>query len=351
MLMQLPPCMTDDRSTTATFLPARPSTPGEGLASLAPPEHDYVDVDVTHAPVLLPFLPDRNPNQLFDPPSLRGVDAGARDFMGSSEFEGVGFPPTSVEQHVDAPPGTLRVMDRFGLPDGIVACLFDLDGVLTHTAAVHMAAWRAVFDPLLDAEGQSSFTDEDYLRFVDGKPRRDGVRDFLASRGIELAEGSLDDPPEAGTVAGVGNRKNVLLLEKLAEDGVEVFPGSVDYLRVVHDGGLRTAVVTASANGEQVIRAAGLEPLIEQRIDGLVAHREGLPGKPQPHTFLAAARLLGVEPAAAAIFEDAIAGVAAGRAGDFGFVVGVNRHEQADALHGAGADVVVDDLSDLLDSR
>jgi beta-phosphoglucomutase family hydrolase len=242
-------------------------------------------------------------------------------------------------------------MNRFGLPEGIGACLFDLDGVLTHTAAVHMAAWRAVFDPLLDAAGQPRFTDDDYLRFVDGKPRRDGVRDFLTSRGIELAEGSLDDPPEADTVAGVGNRKNVLLLEKLAEGGVEVFPGSVEYLRAVHDGGLHTAVVTASANGEQVIRAAGLEPLIEQRIDGVVAHREGLAGKPQPDTFLAAARRLGVDPATAAVFEDAIAGVAAGRAGDFGFVVGVNRHEQADALREAGADVVVDDLSDLLGSR
>lgn len=242
-------------------------------------------------------------------------------------------------------------MDRFGLPDGIVACLFDLDGVLTNTAAVHMAAWRAVFDPILYSEGQSPFTDEDYFRFVDGKPRRDGVRDFLASRGIEPAEGSVDDPPEADTVAGVGNRKNVRLLETLAEDGVEVFPGSVDYLRAAHAAGLRTAVVTASANGEQVIRSAGLEPLIEQRIDGSVAHRERLPGKPQPDTFLAAARLLGVEPTAAAVFEDAIAGVAAGRAGGFGFVVGVNRHEQADALREAGADVVVDDLSDLLDSR
>lgn len=242
-------------------------------------------------------------------------------------------------------------MDRFGLPQGIEACLFDLDGVLTHTAAVHMAAWRAVFDPLLDAEGQPGFTDSDYLRFVDGKPRRDGVRDFLTSRGIDLAEGSLDDPPEAVTVAGVGNRKNVLLLEKLAEGGIKVFPGSVNYLRAVHDGGLRTAVVTASANGEEVIRSAGLEALIEQRVDGVVAHRERLAGKPQPDTFLAAARRLGVEPDAAAVFEDAIAGVTAGRAGHFGFVVGVNRHKQADALREAGADVVVNDLSDLMASR
>ena len=229
-----------------------------------------------------------------------------------------------------------------------MACLFDLDGVLTHTAAVHKAAWRAVFDSLLVAHDQPPFTDEDYLRFVDGKPRRDGVRDFLASRGIALPDGSAADPPEVDTVWGVGNRKNVLLLQKLAQDGVEVFPGSVDYLRAVHDAGLRTAVVTASANGEQVIRAAGLEPFVEHRVDGVVADREGLPGKPQPDTFLTAARLLGVEPAAAAVFEDALAGVTAGKAGDFGFVVGVNRHDQADALREAGADVVVDDLSDLL---
>lgn len=241
-------------------------------------------------------------------------------------------------------------MYRFGLPDGIVACLFDLDGVLTHTAAAHKAAWRAVFDAMLVTHDQPPFTDDDYLRFVDGKPRRDGVRDFLASRGIALPDGSAADPPEADTVWGVGNRKNVLLLETLAQDGVEVFPGSADYLRAVHEAGLRTAVVTASANGEQVIRAAGLEPFVEHRVDGVVADREGLPGKPRPDTFLAAARLLGVEPAAAAVFEDALAGVTAGRAGDFGFVVGVNRHDQGDALHDAGADVVVSDLSDLLET-
>lgn len=242
-------------------------------------------------------------------------------------------------------------MDRFGLPDGITACLFDLDGVLTDTAAVHKAAWRAVFDPLLGSHEQSPFSDDDYLRHVDGKPRLDGVRDFLASRGIELPEGSADDPAGVDTVWGVGTRKNEMLLEKLATDGVDVFPGSVDYLRGVHEAGLRTAVVTASANGEQVISSAGLEPYVEHRVDGVFADREGLPGKPQPDTFLAAARLLGVEPAAAAVFEDAQAGVTAGRAGAFGFVVGVNRHDQADALRDAGADVVVDDLAELLGSK
>jgi beta-phosphoglucomutase family hydrolase len=241
-------------------------------------------------------------------------------------------------------------MSRLGLPDGVQACLFDLDGVLTNTAAVHRAAWRAVFDPLLAARELPPFTDQDYLLYVDGKRRRDGVRDFLASRGIELPEGSPDDPPEQDTVAGVGNRKNVLLLDELDRNGVEVLPGSPEYLQAVRDAGVRTAVVTSSANGAQVIRAAGLEHLVEERVDGLVAEQQGLPGKPAPDTFLAAARLLGVEPAAAAVFEDALAGVAAGRAGKFGFVVGVDRGNQADALRADGADVVVTDLSDLLDA-
>jgi beta-phosphoglucomutase family hydrolase len=241
-------------------------------------------------------------------------------------------------------------MSRLGLPDGIRACLFDLDGVLTETARVHRAAWREVFDQVLEAHGQPPFTDEDYLKYVDGKQRRDGVRDFLASRGITLPEGSPDDPPEADTVAGVGNRKNVLLVDRLARDGVDVIPGSATYLSAVRDAGVRTAVVTSSANGADVIRAAGLEHLVEERVDGLVAQQEGLPGKPRPDTFLEAARRLGVEPAAAAVFEDALAGVAAGRTGGFGYVVGVDRGDQADALREAGAHVVVNEISDLLDA-
>jgi beta-phosphoglucomutase family hydrolase len=239
-------------------------------------------------------------------------------------------------------------MGRFGLPDGIRACLFDLDGVLTRTAAVHRAAWGEVFDPLLKSHGQQPFTDADYLRFVDGKPRRDGVRDFLASRDITLPEGSPSDSPDTNSVAGIGNRKNVLLLERLEEHGVEVFPGSVTYLRAVHDSGVRTAVVTASANGAEVIRAAGIDDLVEQRVDGVVADEQGLPGKPAPDTFLEAARRLGVEPVEAAVFEDAQAGVAAGLAGGFGFIVGVNRGDQAEALLQGGANVVVDDLAELL---
>lgn len=242
-------------------------------------------------------------------------------------------------------------MSRLGLPDDIRACLFDLDGVLTDTAAVHRAAWKDVFDPIVAARGQQPFSEQDYLLHVDGKPRRDGVRDFLTSRGIALPEGEPDDPPEAETVAGVGNRKNVLILERLRTDGVVVFDGTVDYLRQARAAGLRTAVVTSSANGEEVIRVAGLADLIEDRVDGVVAQRDGLPGKPAPDTFLAAARLLGVEPAAAAVFEDALAGVAAGRAGGFGFVVGIDRGDQADELRRHGADVVVDGLADLLEAR
>jgi beta-phosphoglucomutase family hydrolase len=241
-----------------------------------------------------------------------------------------------------------------GLPDNIRACLFDLDGVLTNTANVHRGAWRETFEAFLrdrDPDRFMPFTDQDYGEYVDGKPRRDGVRDFLASRGIQLQEGEPSDPPAAQTVAGVGNRKNELLLRRLGEQGVEVYPGSVRYLHAVRDAGLRTAVVTASANGEAVLHAAGMTELVEVRIDGIVASRENLRGKPAPDTFLAGARALGVEPDGAAVFEDALAGVAAGRAGKFGFVVGVDRASQAEALRERGADVVVDDLAELLEHQ
>jgi beta-phosphoglucomutase family hydrolase len=241
-------------------------------------------------------------------------------------------------------------MSRLGLPDGVRACLFDLDGVLTDTAAVHRAAWRQTFDPLLAARALPPFTEQDYLQHVDGKPRRDGVRDFLRSRGIDLPEGDPGDPPDADTVAGVGNRKNELLLATLARDGVEVLPGTTDYLTTAREAGIRTAVVTSSANGAEVIRTAGLEALVEERVDGVVAAEEGLPGKPAPDTFLAAAKRLGVEPTQAAVFEDALSGVAAGRAGGFAFVVGVDNGGQADALRTNGADVVVANLSELLDA-
>lgn len=239
--------------------------------------------------------------------------------------------------------------DRLSLPAGVRACLFDLDGVLTQTATVHRAAWRQTFDPILTARGERPFTDSDYAHHVDGKPRRDGVRDFLASRGICPPEGEPDDPPDAHTVAGIGNRKNEALLERIDAEGVEVFAGSVAYLRAVRAAGLMTAVVTASANGEAVVRAAGLAGLLDARVDGVVAERDGLAGKPAPDTFLAGARALGVGPAEAAVFEDALAGVAAGRAGGFALVVGVGPADQANALLTHGADVVVPDLAELLE--
>jgi HAD superfamily hydrolase (TIGR01509 family) len=189
----------------------------------------------------------------------------------------------------------------------------------------------------------------DYDEYVDGKPRADGVRSFLASRGIELSEGSYDDPPGAETVHGLGNRKNVILLRRIREDGVQVYESSVRYVRAARDAGLRRAVVSSSANTQEVLAAAGIEDLFEARIDGVVAKREHLRGKPAPDTFLAGARALGLEPGAAAVFEDALAGVEAGRAGSFRFVVGVDRVGQADALRKHGADVVVADLAELLD--
>jgi HAD superfamily hydrolase (TIGR01509 family) len=216
-----------------------------------------------------------------------------------------------------------------------------------------MAAWKRTFDSFLhDHEpGAPEFSQLDYDRFVDGKPRADGVRDFLASRGITLPEGAPDDPADAATVQGIATRKNQLVLEELAVHGADVYPGSVEYLRAVRAAGLTTAVVTASANGEQVIAAAGFADLIDVRVDGVVTAREGLRGKPAPDTFLAAARTLGVEPAAAAVFEDALAGVTAGRAGNFGYVVGVDRVGHADELAAAGADIVVQDPAELLGER
>lgn len=239
---------------------------------------------------------------------------------------------------------------RLGLPDRIRACLFDLDGVLTQTASVHRAAWKETFDPVLAQAGQTPFTEVDYLRYVDGKRRADGVRDFLASRGLNLAEGDPDDPPERDTVAGIGNRKNQLLLRRLEQSGVDVYPGSITYLHAVRAAGLAVAVVTASANAEAVLRAVDLADLVDARIDGVVAGREGLPGKPAPDTFLAGAEAVGVDPAQAAVFEDALSGVAAGRAGGFGLVVGVDRAGHREALLRHGADVVVTDLAELVDS-
>jgi beta-phosphoglucomutase family hydrolase len=240
------------------------------------------------------------------------------------------------------------------LSERIRACLFDLDGVLTRTARVHAQAWKRMFDDYLRARAQwvgaefQPFTlPADYEAYVDGKPRYDGVRDFLASRDISLPEGDPVDESTAETVCGLGNRKNDLFRSLLREQGVETYPGSIEFVRRVRAHGLRTAVVSASANCRAVLRAAGIEELFEVRVDGTTLAREGLRGKPAPDSFLAAARELDVEPAAAAVFEDAPAGVAAGRAGAFGLVVGVDRGDEAEALRTNGADIVVGDLAEL----
>ncbi|HEV3283508.1 MAG TPA: beta-phosphoglucomutase family hydrolase [Solirubrobacteraceae bacterium] len=242
-----------------------------------------------------------------------------------------------------------------GLPDKVTACLFDLDGVLTETAQVHAAAWKQMFDAFLHERAARTKTpyvpfdpEADYDEYVDGKPRYEGVQSFLAARGIELPRGAPSDPPDAETVDGLGNRKNVIVLRLIREHGVTPYEGSIRYVQAARQAGLRRAVVSSSTNCRDVLAAAGIEDLFEARIDGVVAEREHLRGKPAPDTFLAGARALQTEPALAAVFEDALAGVAAGRAGGFGFVVGVDRVGQADALREHGADVVVSDLAELL---
>lgn len=243
-----------------------------------------------------------------------------------------------------------------GLPDNIRGLLFDLDGVLTKTAVVHEAAWKQMFDEYLRARSTRAgepfheFTADDYDHFVDGRPRADGVRAFLASRGITLPDGQPDDPPADETVHGLGNRKNELLLHKLEVDGVEVYDGSVRFVHAAEQAGIPRAVVSSSANTKQVLQSTGLAPLFDIVVDGVVADEQHLHGKPAPDTYLAGAKALGVDPSEAAVFEDALSGVDAGRAGNFGFVVGVDRVGQADELRAHGADVVVEDLAELLDA-
>ena len=243
----------------------------------------------------------------------------------------------------------------YRLPESIRVCLFDLDGVLTPTAKIHAQAWKAMFDDYLRRRAERTGEPfrpfdlrEDYDKYVDGLPRYDGVRSFLTSRGIELPQGDPGDPPDRETIDGLGNRKNELVLKLIAEEHVGAYPGSVRFVHAVRDAGLRCAVVSSSANCKDVLRSAKIDDLFEAIVDGVVAEREQLKGKPAPDTFLAGARALSVDPDAAAVFEDALAGVEAGRAGGFGYVVGVNRADQADALREHGADVVVDDLADLL---
>src|SRR3954465_9411848 len=244
------------------------------------------------------------------------------------------------------------------LPDKITTCLGVHDGVLTQTAKIHAQAWKQMFDDFLRDWAQRTgepFREfdrpTDYDEYVGGKPRLDGVHSFLQSRGIDIPMGSPSDPPEDARVHALGTRKNNLVLDLIQDQGVEPYAGSVTFVGRARDQGLRRAVVSSSTNCREVLVAAGIEHLFEVRIDGTVAEREGLAGKPAPDTFLAGARAFDAEPAEAAVFEDAQAGVQAGRAGDFGWVVGVDRTGQAEALRQRGADVVVEDLAELLERR
>jgi beta-phosphoglucomutase family hydrolase len=244
-----------------------------------------------------------------------------------------------------------------GLPEKIEALLFDMDGVLTQTATIHAEAWKQTFDAFLRRRADRTGTEfvpfdktADYDDYVDGLPREDGVRSFLKSRGIELPEGSDDDPPDADTIYGIGNDKNQRVLKLIHEQGVQAYEGSVRYVQAAQRAGLQRAVVSSSTNTHDVLAAAKLTGLFDAVIDGVVAQSEHLHGKPAPDTYLAGAKALGVEPGRAAVFEDALAGVEAGRAGKFGYVVGVDRVGQRGALKAHGADVVVSDLAELLES-
>lgn len=233
--------------------------------------------------------------------------------------------------------------------DSFAAVLFDLDGVLTPTADIHTRAWTQMFDEFLEPRGLGLFTDDDYLRYVDGKPRFDGVRSFLASRAVELPDGDPGDPPSQDSVAGLGNRKNDLFLEILRTDGIAPYPGSLRFLDHLLPLGTKVAVVSSSRNAREVLDASGLAPRFEVVTDGMVAAAEHIAGKPAPDMFLNAAQRLGVGPGDAVVIEDAVSGVAAGRAGGFGLVIGVDRGAGVDALREHGADVVIDDLAELLD--
>jgi beta-phosphoglucomutase family hydrolase len=248
---------------------------------------------------------------------------------------------------------TPDVRARIRIPEGITTLLFDLDGVLTNTAKVHSEAWKEMFDAFLEQREGDGFQpfdiSTDYVTYVDGRLRQDGVRAFLESRGIELPEGTPDDSPEEETVHGLGNRKNDRVQELIREHGVETFPGTVRFLEVAREAGLRCAVVSASKNTPEVLDVTGLADHFETRVDGNVAAEFQLAGKPAPDTFLYAARVMGEMPEHCVVFEDATAGVEAGRAGGFGLVVGVDRVGRAEELREHGADIVVNDLSELLE--
>ena len=237
--------------------------------------------------------------------------------------------------------------DRF---EGV---LFDLDGVLTPTARVHASAWKRTFDAVLEdltgPDFQPFDAGEEYRRYVDGRPRYDGVATFLESRNIHLPRGDRSDPPGYDTVCAIGNLKNTLITRVIAEEGVEAYPGSLALLDHLESlAGMRLAVVSASANALAVLEAAAMRARFPVIVDGVVARELGLAGKPEPDPFLEAARRLGVDPANAVVLEDAVAGVEAGVAGGFGAVIGVDRHSDPGPLWEAGADVVVEDLAELL---
>ncbi len=243
---------------------------------------------------------------------------------------------------------------RLGLPAGVHVCLFDLDGVLTKTAAVHARAWKEMFDAFLERRARpgAPFVPfdqaRDYIEYVDGKPRADGVRAFLQSRHIVLPEGGSHDPPQIDTINGLGNRKDRIFLDLIHRDGVQTYDGSVRYVDAAREAGFRLAVVSSSKNTTEVLRAARLEGRFDAQVDGNVAQREHLKGKPAPDTYLRAAHMLHAAATEAAVYEDALAGVAAGHAGGFGIVIGLDRAGQSDALYAHGADLVVKDLAELL---
>ncbi|EPH03290.1 beta-phosphoglucomutase family hydrolase [Propionibacterium sp. oral taxon 192 str. F0372] len=229
------------------------------------------------------------------------------------------------------------------------AALFDLDGVLTPTADIHMAAWSAMFNDFLASRGiEEPFTDADYYACIDGRPRYEGVATFLASRGIELPEGDPSDEPGAETIAGLGNRKNDFFIKALDSEGIDAYPGAISLVEKLADLGIPMAVVSSSRNAAPVLAEAGLTDWFEMVVDGVVAERENLAGKPDPACFLYAAEVLGIDPADAVVVEDALSGVEAGAAGGFGMVVGIDRGAGADELLAAGADLVVEDCGELL---
>jgi beta-phosphoglucomutase family hydrolase len=310
------------------------------------------------------MIPIREPlirlGQLLKLAGAADSGAGARELLVSATVTVDGVPETRRGRQLR--PGNIVCIGQrrltvvcpavLGLPDSIEGLLFDLDGVLTQTAKVHAKAWKQTFDAFLKARDGDGFkpfdAHEDYDRYVDGLPRYDGVREFLRSRDIDLPEGDPDDPPDAETIHGIGNRKNDLVLKLIHEEGVEAYEGSVRYVKRAREQGLRRAVVSSSANCEDVLRAAGILELFEEIVDGNTADREHLKGKPHPDTFLAGARKLGLPAERCVVFEDALAGVQAGRDGGFGYVVGVDRVGQADELRKHGASTVVEDLAELL---